>query len=202
MFENTCNTDVFGAAARALADSALFGAESTSPGASVGGQALTLILMAVILSVPDLPFELYSQFVIEQEYGFNKSSLKLWVVDKIKSLFVGLILGAPILTLILWFSETFKTTWWLWGFLAVSVFQVAMIVVYPRLIMPLFNKLEDLPEGDLRTALFAVAEEGRFSREHNSGDGRQQEKLTFKRLLYGLRKISQNSSFRHPCRAS
>lgn len=162
IFENTCNT-IFLALLLALwLIPALFDCGIDIFGASVGGQALTLILMAVILSVPDLPFELYSQFVIEQEYGFNKSSLKLWVVDKIKSLFVGLILGAPILTLILWFSETFKTTWWLWGFLAVSVFQVAMIVVYPRLIMPLFNKLEDLPEGDLRTALFAVAERGGF----------------------------------------
>lgn len=131
-------------------------------GVSVWGQALTLIFMAVILSLPEIPFELYAQFVIEQEYGFNKSSLGLWISDKIKSLIVGIILGAPILTLILWFSQAFPDTWWIWGFAAVAVFQVAMIVVYPLLILPLFNKVEDLPEGQLRTALFAIAEKGGF----------------------------------------
>ena len=116
--------------------------------------------MSVVLSIPDIPFELYSQFVIEQEYGFNKSTLRLWIADKIKSLLVGLVLGAPILTLILWFSEAFKSTWWLWGFFAVAAFQVVMIVVYPRFVMPLFNKLEDLPDGELKTALLF----GRFRR--------------------------------------
>lgn len=132
-------------------------------GVSVFGQALTLIFMAVILSVPEIPFELYSQFVIEQQYGFNKGTFKLWVVDKIKGFFVGLLLGAPILMLILWFSESFKDTWWLWGFGAVAVFQLAMIVIYPRFIMPLFNKLEDLPDGDLKTALFNLANRGGFA---------------------------------------
>ena len=131
-------------------------------GATVLGQAAALILASVILSLPELPFELYSQFVIEQEYGFNKSTLRLWIVDKIKGFAVGAVLGAPILALILWFSETFKDTWWLWGFAAVAVFQVVMIVVYPRFIMPLFNKIEDLPDGELRTALFAVADKGGF----------------------------------------
>ncbi|MFR6033348.1 MAG: M48 family metallopeptidase [Bacilli bacterium] len=59
-------------------------------GVSVFGQAVTLIAMAVVLSLPDLPFELYSQFVIEQEYGFNNSTIKLWIADKFKSLLVGL----------------------------------------------------------------------------------------------------------------
>ena len=131
-------------------------------GVSVFGQAVTLIAMAVVLSLPDLPFELYSQFVIEQEYGFNNSTIKLWIADKFKSLLVGLVLGAPILTLLLWFSESFKQTWWIWGFIAVAAFQVLMIIVYPRFIIPLFNKLEDLPDGELKDRLFALADRGGF----------------------------------------
>ena len=131
-------------------------------GVSVFGQAVTLIAMAVVLSLPDLPFELYSQFVIEQEYGFNSSTIKLWTADKFKSLLVGLVLGAPILTLLLWFSESFKQTWWIWGFIAVAIFQILMIIVYPRFIIPLFNKLEDLPDGELKERLFDLADRGGF----------------------------------------
>lgn len=131
-------------------------------GVSVFGQAVTLIAMAVVLSLPDLPFELYSQFVIEQEYGFNNSTIKLWIADKFKSLLVGIVLGAPILTLLLWFSESFKQTWWIWGFIAVAIFQILMIIVYPRFIIPLFNKLEDLPDGELKERLFDLADRGGF----------------------------------------
>ena len=131
-------------------------------GVSVFGQAVTLIAMAVVLSLPDLPFELYSQFVIEQEYGFNNSTIKLWIADKFKSLLVGLVLGAPILTLLLWFSESFKQTWWIWVFIAVAIFQILMIIVYPRFIIPLFNKLEDLPDGELKERLFDLADRGGF----------------------------------------
>ncbi len=162
IFENVCNA-IFLALLLALwIIPMLFNYGVETFGISVGGQAVTLILMSVILSIPAIPFELYHQFVIEEEYGFNKSTIRLWIVDKIKSFFVGLVLGAPILALILWFSETFKNTWWLWGFIAVSIFQVVMIIVYPRLIMPLFNKLENLKEGELRNRLMAVADRGEF----------------------------------------
>ncbi len=162
IFENACNVLFLAFLLALWIIPTLFNYGVETFGISVGGQAVTLIFMAVILSIPDIPFELYNQFVIEEEYGFNKSTIRLWIVDKIKSFFVGLILGAPILALILWFSETFKNTWWLWGFMAVSIFQVVMIIVYPRLIMPLFNKLENLKEGDLRTRLMAVADRGGF----------------------------------------
>ena len=66
-------------------------------GTSVGGQALTLILISIVLSIPELPLDFYSQFVIEQAYGFNKSTVKLWIVDNIKGVLVGIIIGAPIL---------------------------------------------------------------------------------------------------------
>ncbi len=162
IFENVCNV-IFLALLLALwIIPTLFNFGVETFGISVAGQAVTLIFMAVILSIPDIPFELYNQFVIEQEYGFNKGTIGLWIVDKIKSFFIGLLLGTPILALILWFSETFKTTWWLWGFLAVSIFQIVMIIVYPRFIIPLFNKLENLKEGDLRTRLMAVADRGGF----------------------------------------
>lgn len=131
-------------------------------GVSIWGQALTLIFMAIVLSLPEMPFELYSQFVIEQEYGFNKSTFGLWISDKIKGAIIGIILGAPILALILWFSQELPNTWWIWGFVAVALFQVLMIIVYPRLILPIFNKVQDLPEGELKTKLIELADKGGF----------------------------------------
>lgn len=131
-------------------------------GSSAWAQALTIICIMIVLSLPMLPFDWCMQFVIEQQYGFNKSTLSLWIADTIKSAAVGVVLGLPILTLILWFADTYPKTWWIWGFCAVAAFQILMIVIYPRVIVPLFNKLEDLPDGELKTALFALADRGGF----------------------------------------
>ncbi len=132
-------------------------------GVGVWGQSLSLIFVSIILSLPEIPFSLYSQFVIEQKYGFNNSTFKLWIVDQIKGLLLGIAIGTPILALLMWFADTFSNTWWIWGFIAVAIFQVLMIIIYPRVIVPLFNKLEDLPEGELKTALFDVAQRGGFA---------------------------------------
>ena len=162
IFERSCNTILMAVILALWALPMMFNYGVDLFGTSVWAQALILILISIALSIPSLPLDYYSQFVIEQAYGFNKSTVKLWIVDNIKGLIVGIVIGAPILALILWFSETFKTTWWLWGFIAVSVFQVVMIIIFPRLILPLFNKLEPLPDGDLRDRLMAVADRGGF----------------------------------------
>lgn len=130
-------------------------------GGGVWAQSFAIIAVMSILAVPSLPFEFYEQFVIEQKFGFNKSTVGLWVADKIKGFLVGVVLCAPILAVILYFAGTFET-WWLWGFVAVAVFQVVMIVVYPMFIIPLFNKLKDLEDGELKNALFDVAKRGKF----------------------------------------
>ena len=142
--------------------SGLFGYFVEAFGGGLWAQAFALIATAVALSIPSLPFEFYEQFVIEQKFGFNKSSVGLWVADKLKGAAVGAVLCAPILALILAFAKSLPNTWWLWGFAAVAAFQLVMIVAYPMFIVPLFNKLEDLPEGDLKTELFALADRGKF----------------------------------------
>ena len=131
-------------------------------GSGFFAQALTLIAIMVVISIPSLPFDYYEQFVIEQKFGFNKSSVSLWITDKIKGFIVMLVLCTPICALILWFASEFENTWWIWAFVAVALFQIVMIIVYPMFIVPLFNKLEDLPEGELRTSLFELANRGKF----------------------------------------
>jgi STE24 endopeptidase len=100
--------------------------------------------------------------VIEQRYGFNKSTLKLWISDKIKEFVIGLIIGIPLLSLILWLFGVFDKTWWIWAFGAVAVFQILMLVLYPRLILPLFNKLSPIEDGELKDRLIAMSDRAGF----------------------------------------
>ncbi len=131
-------------------------------GSDIWGQATALFLIGVLLSIPGLPWEYYAQFVIEERYGFNKSSVGLWVTDKVKGLVIGMLLTVPLLALLFAFYQWLPNTWWLWGYAAFFVFQLMMLVIYPMFIMPLFNKFEPLPEGELRERLFKLAERTKF----------------------------------------
>lgn len=131
-------------------------------GAGVWGQSLVLIVTLFILGLPSLPFDWWSTFRIEARFGFNKSTLRLWITDKIKGSLIGLVIGLPLLTLLLWLVNALGANWWLWGFGIFFIFQLVMVVAYPMFIMPLFNKLEPLEEGDLKTRLFALADRTGF----------------------------------------
>lgn len=141
----------------------LFGGLSGALGMGVWGQSLTLFVVGLALALPGLPTDLWATFKIEKDFGFNKMTPKLWLVDKVKGLILGALLGIPLLALLLWFFKVLPQTWWLWGFLAFFGFQLLIMLLYPRLILPLFNKLEPLPEGDLRTRLLALGERTGFT---------------------------------------
>ncbi|MEN8791219.1 MAG: M48 family metallopeptidase [Lentimonas sp.] len=131
-------------------------------GYSVWGQACVLFLIAVILGFPGLPFDWWSTFRLEERFGFNKSTVKLWIVDKIKGFIIGFIIGFPLLALLIFLVEAAGSLWWVWGFLLFFIFQLVMVVAYPMFIMPLFNKLEPMEEGTLKDRLFALAERTGF----------------------------------------
>jgi STE24 endopeptidase len=131
-------------------------------GAGVWGQGLVLIGIMLVLGLPGLPFDWWSTFRLEARFGFNKSTLKLWITDKIKGSCIGLAIGLPLLAFLLWLVEALGPNWWLWGYAVFFVFQLFMVVAYPMYIMPLFNKLEPLEEGELKTRLFALADRTGF----------------------------------------
>ncbi|CAI8358505.1 MAG: Protease HtpX [Opitutia bacterium UBA7350] len=131
-------------------------------GSGIWSQSLVLIAIMLILGLPGLPFDWWSTFRIEANFGFNKSSLKLWITDKIKGICIGLVIGLPLLALLLWLVEALGANWWLWGFGAFFLFQLIMVVAYPMYIMPLFNKLEPLEAGELKTRLFDLADRTGF----------------------------------------
>lgn len=126
-------------------------------GQSLWGQAITLIAMGVVVAIFSLPLDWYSQFRLEERFGFNRSSLGLWVSDKIKGLLLILVIGTPVVWVILKFFEVMPHTWWLWAFGFLFIFQLLMLVLYPQFIMPLFNKLEPLKDGELKEKLMHLA---------------------------------------------
>jgi STE24 endopeptidase len=124
--------------------------------------ALFILFAGVLLSIPGLPFEWWGQFHLEQRFGFNKATPGLWVSDKIKGFVLTFVIGFPLLWALLSLVDWVGGNWWLWGFGLMFGFQLLMMVLYPKLILPLFNKLTPLPEGDLRTRLLALSERTGF----------------------------------------
>ncbi len=129
---------------------------------AVWSRTIYLLLVGVLLAMPGLPFEWWSQFRLEEKYGFNKSTPKLWVMDKIKGLGLLLVIGYALVWVLLSLVNWVGDMWWLWGFGVLFGFQILMLVLYPKLILPIFNKLTPLPEGELRDRLIALGERTGF----------------------------------------
>jgi len=113
-------------------------------------------------SIISFPFSYYSTFVIEEKYGFNRSTLKTFILDKIKGGLLTAILGGGILALIIWIYTMTTTNFWWMAWALIAFFMIFMSMFYSSLIVPLFNKQTRLEEGDLNTAISALAEKVGF----------------------------------------
>ena len=124
--------------------------------------ALFILAAGVLLSIPGLPFDWWEHFRLEERFGFNKSTPRLWITDKLKGLALMLVIGFPLLWGLLSLVRWVGNAWWIWGFVLLFGFQLLMLVLYPKLILPLFNKLTPLPAGELRDRLMALADRTGF----------------------------------------
>ena len=118
-----------------------------------GDMAYQLALLAAFAAVGallDLPFELYSTFRVEQRFGFNRMTWKLYLADALKGAIVGAVIGLPLAALILWIMGATGSLWWLWAWGAWMVFNLLILVLYPTVIAPLFNKFEPLADESLK----------------------------------------------------
>lgn len=140
----------------------MFGFFENYLGSGVWGASLTLILVMSLLSIPSLPWEWAAQFRLEEHFGFNKSTKKLWLMDKIKGTLLAVLIGTPLLAAVLGFFHALPQTWWLWAAGTLFVFQLIMMVLYPMLIIPLFNKLSPLDDGELKERLMALGDRAGF----------------------------------------
>jgi len=114
---------------------------------------ITLIFFGIIIVGSDIisiPFSLYKTFIIEEKFGFNKVTKKIFFLDKIKGLLMTIILGGSILSIITWFYEFTGNYFWIYSWLLISAFSIFLNMFYSKLIVPLFNKQTILEEGDLK----------------------------------------------------
>jgi STE24 endopeptidase len=132
-----------------------------APGAN-WDDALYVLFVMIILSIPGLPFDWWAQFRLEEQFGFNKSKPGLWIMDKIKGVALLFAIGFPILWGLLSLVGWIGPMWWVWAFVLLFGFQLLMLVLYPKLILPIFNKLTPLPEGELRDRLMALGDRSGF----------------------------------------
>ena len=126
----------------------------------LGSIASGIVFMGVLImakSLIFLPFSLYDTFVIEESFGFNKTTVKTFVMDLIKGMLLAVILGVPLLAAILLFFEHMGPYAWLTCWITVVVFMLVMNYIVPTVILPLFNKFEPLDEGELKKALMDYA---------------------------------------------
>src|SRR5664279_6385688 len=161
-------------------------------GGSAWAMAGFLFVTAVALSLPGLPLEWYDQFRLEERFGFNTTTQKLWWMDRLNGLLLATALGYPLLVLVLKLVEWTGAWWWLWAWGALLGFQLLMLVLAPVLILPLFNKFTPLPEGTLRERLLKLADQTRFrarSIQVMDGSKRSRHSNAFFTGFGGFRKI-------------
>ena len=120
-------------------------------------------LLALLSAALNLPFSAYSTFVIEQRFGFNTTTISTFLLDLLKTTFLAVVLGGPILAAILWFFETSGEWAWLFCWTAAVAFILVVHFLAPVVIMPLFNKFTPLPGGQLKEAILQYANAERFA---------------------------------------
>jgi STE24 endopeptidase len=119
-----------------------------------------VLILAVMLA--NLPVSYYSTFVIEEKFGFNKTTKKLFVMDSIKQMLLSIVLGLPVIYLIAWIYQSLESQFWLVGWLAVSAISLFMFIFGTRIFLPMFNKLKPLREGELRSEVEAYCQSQGF----------------------------------------
>jgi STE24 endopeptidase len=117
---------------------------------------LALVFFGVLILASDilgLPFQLYSTFVIEEKYEFNKTTPRTFFLDKLKGYVLAGVIGGPLLALLIYLIQTIGPSFWIWFALVATAFILFMNMFYTTLILPLFNKLTPLPDGELKSAI-------------------------------------------------
>ncbi|WP_175945717.1 M48 family metallopeptidase [Burkholderia pyrrocinia] len=122
-------------------------------GRGYGQQVALVAAVLVITSVIDVPFEYYRQFGIEQRFGFNRMTKRLFFTDMLKNSLLGAALGLPLLFVVLWLMNQAGSLWWLWTWIVWVAFQMLVLLIYPTFIAPIFNKFEPLKDDALRSRI-------------------------------------------------
>ena len=131
-----------------------------------GGMWQQIALLAAFILIGaliELPVTLYQTFVLEERFGFNKMSFKLWLADLLKSSVMGALIGLPIAALILWVMGATGTWWWLWAWGVWMGFNLLLLLIYPTFIAPMFNKFQPLDDETLKARVTALMQRCGFA---------------------------------------
>ena len=118
----------------------------------ISGAAIIISVM-ILSSLIDLPVSVYKIFNIDEKFGFNRMTIKIFILDGLKQLILSVAIGLPILFISLWIIGNLGSLWWLWLWVFVSLFNFAMLSLYPLYIAPLFNKFEPLKDKTLKSRI-------------------------------------------------
>lgn len=132
-------------------------------GPGVFQQIALLVSISLITGVIDLPFSLYRQFGIEEQFGFNRMTFKLYVIDSIKGIVLGLMIGLPLLWIVLTLMAEAGQYWWLWTWIVWVGFNALLLWLFPTFIAPLFNKFQPLEDGPLKDRIEKLLERCDFT---------------------------------------
>jgi STE24 endopeptidase len=127
------------------------------------GQIALIAAVLAISGVVELPLDYYRQFVIEERFGFNRMTKRIFVADRLKGLVIGAAFGIPLLFVVLWLMRQAGSLWWLWTWAVWVAFQMLVLVLYPTFIAPLFNKFEPLKDEALRSRIEALMQRCGFA---------------------------------------
>lgn len=172
-----------------------------------------LFAVGMGLSVLGMPLIWYEQFRLEERFGFNNSTQKIWWMDRLKGVLLGMVIALPLLALLVKVVDWMGSWWWLWAWGIMVAFQLILTVLAPVLILPLFNKFTPLPEGDLRERLLRLGERTGFharsiqvmdgskrSRHSNAfftGFGKFRKIVLFDTLIQQLREVELEAVLAH-----
>jgi STE24 endopeptidase len=131
-------------------------------GIGMAQQVILVVSFALIGGLIGLPLSLYQTFGVEQRFGFNHTTMRLWLSDMAKGLLVGAVLGLPILWLIIWLMDSGGPRWWLYAWAALVAYQLLVMWIAPNFIMPLFNKFTPLEDDTLKTRVTALMDRAGF----------------------------------------
>jgi STE24 endopeptidase len=128
----------------------------TFGGSNISTGLLFFALLGILTTLLSLPQTLYSTFIIEEKYGFNKTTKKTFLIDMLKAALLAIVLGGPIAYAILLIMEKLGESWWLYAFLFLTIIQLLLIFIFPTFIAPLFNKFSPLEEGEVKNKILEL----------------------------------------------
>jgi STE24 endopeptidase len=135
---------------------------TSMPDAGTHREVLFLLTFTLIQTLLSLPWSLYSTFVLEEKFGFNKTTFTLFVTDRLKGMALGLVIGVPLLYAIIAIYNGLGTYWWLLSFLLITAFQFGLLWLYPTYIAPIFNKFKELESQELKTEIETLVDHAGF----------------------------------------